>query len=310
MSVDRQADTYQTPNLSSHLSSSDSPGGPPRAQNDNAFSEAPVGRPEAGHVHLRLGEKREEERRLEDRRVERGGPKYSSGASFTDASRHPRASSTTTTTEDIPILPPLQVTNENEVQRRGLAPLPEEVVDPDSFDLAPAPRPDWERPELFSLERRSLLLFSKAHLRIIFRDLKLLRRFSAFLVEHRPESVPLLVYHLDVRKALAAIKYTNAVTEMLRPLDALDFTREPAPKTSNDVLRRKADASFEVLAHQDLPAWITSVWMKAVEVSIRRRINGSLPSQLRECVMDLSCAVPGSFASPFDTFRVLTKGDG
>lgn len=306
MSVDQQADAHQIPNLSSHLSNSDLSGVPPHAHKDNAFSAAPVGKPEAGH--LRLEEKREEERRLEERRVERGGPKYSSGTSFTDASRHPRTSSTTT--EDIPILPPLQVTNENEVHRRGLAPLPEEVVDPDSFDLVPAPRPDWERPELFSLERRSLLLFSKAHLRIIFRDLKLLRRFSAFLVEHRPESVPLLVYHLDVRKALAAIKYTNAVTEMLRPLDALDFTREPAPKTSNEVLRRKADASFEVLAHQDLPAWITSVWMKAVEVSIRRRINGSLPSQLRECVMDLSCAVPESSASQFYTSRVLTKGDG
>lgn len=273
-----------------------------------------AGRPEAGH--LRLGDKSEDEKRNEQsRRAERGGgPMYSSGASLTDASRHQRPSTTTTTTTtaDIPILPPLQVTNEDEVQRRGLAPLPEEVVDPDGFDLAPAPRPDWERPELFSLERRSLLLFSRAHLRIIFRDLKLLRRFSAFLVEHRPASVPLLVYHLDVRKALAAIRYTNAVAGALPPLEGLAVSREPAPRTSNEALRRRADASFDVLAHQDLPAWITSVWMRAVEVSIRRRINGSLPSQLRECVVDLRmCRVRERKVPSGHQIRLmLTKGDG
>lgn len=184
----------------------------------------------------------------------------------------------------MPNLPALQITNESEVHARGLAPLSEDVIDPDSFDLAPAPRPGWERPELFSLERRSLLMFSKTHMRIVFHDLKLLRKFSAFLVEHRPESVPLLVYHLDARKALAAIKYTNAVSDRLKLLGSLDFTKEPTPRTVNDILRKKAEASFEVLANEDLPAWITSVWMKAVEVSIRRRINGSLPSQLRECV--------------------------
>lgn len=190
--------------------------------------------------------------------------------------------------DDTLSLPPLQVSNEHEVHARGLGPLPEDAIDPDSFDLVPPPRPDWEKPELFNLERRSLLMFSKTHLRIIFQDLKLLRKFSAFLVENRPGSVPLLVYHLDVRKALAAIKYTNAVNDHLRPLPSLEFTKEPAPKTTNDILKEKAEASFAALANEDLPAWITSVWMRAVEVSIRRRINGSLPSQLREYVMSCS----------------------
>lgn len=184
-------------------------------------------------------------------------------------------------------LPPLQINNEHEVLARGLGPLPEDVVDPDGFDLAPSPRLSWEKPEMYSQERKSLLMFSKIHMRIVFQDLKLLRKFSAFLVEHRPDSVSLLVYHLDTRKALAAIKYTNALAASLKPLDGLDFTREVAPNTANEVLRRKAEASFERLANEDLPAWITSVWMKAVEVSIRRRINGSLPSQLREYVSDL-----------------------
>ncbi|KAJ4387605.1 hypothetical protein N0V93_008201 [Gnomoniopsis smithogilvyi] len=180
-------------------------------------------------------------------------------------------------------LPPLQLSSEASGRARGLQPLRETDVDPDSFDLAaPAPAGVEVRPLLEPLERRSLLMFSKTHLRIVFADLKLLRRFSVFLMEHRPEHVPLLVYHLDVRKALAAIRYTNSVTSLLKPMEGLAFTREQAPETMNEGLMRKLEESFSVLANEDLPAWITSVWMRAVEVSIRRRINGSLPTQLRD----------------------------
>lgn len=110
-------------------------------------------------------------------------------------------------------------------------------------------------------------------------------------MEHRPQHVPLLVYHLDARKALAAVRYANAVAGELprrvecgegREEEMLAFTREPVAGIECAALVRKAEESFRVLADEDLPAWITSVWMRAVEVSIRRRINGSLPTQLRE----------------------------
>lgn len=190
----------------------------------------------------------------------------------------------TESSDGIANLPPLQVSNEEEARARGLAPLREEAVDLDSFDLAPPPQADREKPEKYSLERRAFYMFSKTHLRIIFKDFRLLRKFTAFLVEYRPESVSLLVYHLDARKAVAALKYSNAVGDCLRPVDALPFTRAATPRSTNEELKRKAEASFEILANEDLPAWITAVWMRAVEVSIRRRINGSLPTQLRECV--------------------------
>ncbi|KKY36789.1 putative hisactophilin c49s mutant phototropin phy3 fusion protein [Diaporthe ampelina] len=101
---------------------------------------------------------------------------------------------------------------------------------------------------------------------------------------HRPKSLPLFVYYLDTIKALAAFKYANAVREGLEPLDAYDFTRETAavPRTVNDCLERKADAAFELLAQEDLPAFITHVWMQFVETSIRRRITGSMPAHLRD----------------------------
>lgn len=198
---------------------------------------------------------------------------------------------TTQSSDGISNLPPLQVSNEEEASARGLAPLREEAVDLDSFDLAPPPQADREKPEKYSLERRSFYMFSMTHLRIIFQDFRLLRKFTAFLVEYRPESVPLLVYHLDARKAMAALRYSNAVRDCLRPVESLAFTRAATPKSTNKELRRKAEASFAMLAHEDLPAWITAVWMRAVEISIRRRINGSLPSQLRECVSSLSLSL-------------------
>lgn len=106
------------------------------------------------------------------------------------------------------------------------------------------------------------------------------------MTAHRPKSIPLLVYYLDTVKALAAFKYANAISEALEPLDAYDFTRDTAaaPKTVNDCLERKATAAFELLAQEDLPAFITNVWVQFVEVSIRRRIVGSMPAHLREYV--------------------------
>ncbi|KAG8163404.1 hypothetical protein KVR01_006701 [Diaporthe batatas] len=101
---------------------------------------------------------------------------------------------------------------------------------------------------------------------------------------HRPKSVALLVYYLDTVKALAAFKYANAISEALEPLDEYEFTRDTdaVPQTANDRLEWKADSAFELLAQEDLPAFITSVWMQFVETSIRRRIVGSMPAHLRD----------------------------
>lgn len=179
-------------------------------------------------------------------------------------------------------LPALQAANLEHPE--GLEPLCEEEIEPGSFDLV---LPDaTESTGLYSLEERSEFLFSSQHLRIIFGNFTLYQRFSTFMSTHRPKSVPLLVYYLDTVKALAAFKYANAVREALEPLDAYDFTRESeaVPKTVNDCLERKAEAAFELLAQEDLPAFITHVWMQFVETSIRRRIVGSMPAHLREYV--------------------------
>lgn len=102
---------------------------------------------------------------------------------------------------------------------------------------------------------------SKAHLQAIFDDPKQLRRFTSFLGAQRPQSVPLLIYYLDALKALAAMKYSNAVAEALEPLEAHDFTHNAAAATQNSTLEAKARQAFEMLARDDLPAFVTYTWV-------------------------------------------------
>ncbi|CAO2657285.1 Nn.00g034110.m01.CDS01 [Neocucurbitaria sp. VM-36] len=159
-----------------------------------------------------------------------------------------------------------------------LSPLLED--DPKSFDLVCAPTENERRQ--FSLETRSDQLFSKEHLEAIFQDTASLLRFTSFLSIARPKSVPVLIYYLDALKALRAVNYANAVAEALEPINGLDFTETPARPTVNAVLEEKANRAFAVLVQDDLPAFITHIFIQTVSVSISKRVTGNLPPLLRE----------------------------
>lgn len=173
-------------------------------------------------------------------------------------------------------LPPLQEKGNLEDER--LSPLLED--DPKSFDLISAPS-DGER-SLFSLETQSEKLFSKEHLEAIFQDTASLLRFTSFLSIARPQSVPILIYYLDALKALRAINYANAVAEALEPISNHPFTENLARPTVNAVLEEKASRAFDLLVRDDLPAFITHIFIQTVSVSISKRVTGSLPPLLRE----------------------------
>ncbi|KAG7149241.1 Phototropin like protein [Verticillium longisporum] len=151
-----------------------------------------------------------------------------------------------------------------------------------------SPDPDYSAPRdqgisrQHSLETRSEVLFSKEHLKGIFSDYMLLQKFTDFLADARRESLPLLTYYLDSMKALRAIAYANAISRALDATDGHDFTIEGPGKTTNTALEKKAEAAFEALTREDLPAYITHLWTQTVSVSIKRRITGTLPVQLRE----------------------------
>ena len=148
-----------------------------------------------------------------------------------------------------------------------------------SFDLV---APAEEGRQAFSLETRSEQLFSRAHLEIIFANPSSLLRFTAFLSSHRPQSVPILIYYLDALKALKAIRYANAIAEALSPIPSYAFTANLATPTSNRELENKAASAFQVLTDEELPAFITYVFVQVVSQSISRRITGTLAPHLRE----------------------------
>ena len=148
-----------------------------------------------------------------------------------------------------------------------------------SFDLVAAAD---DGHQTFSLEKRSEQLFSREHLEVLFSDPSLLLRFTAFLSTHRPQSVPILIYYLDALKALKAIKYANAIAEALSPIPGHDFTTNPAKSTVNNELESKATQAFDSLVTDDLPAYITQLYIQIVSLSISRRITGTLAPHLRE----------------------------
>ena len=187
------------------------------------------------------------------------------------------ASTSTSLTPSFHALPPLQTKGPID-EYDHLSPVLED--DPSNFDLLAAP--SSQITGVYQMEKRGEQLMSESHLRLIFQDPKLLLRFTGFLSSHRPESIRTLIYYLDALKALRAIEYANAITEALEPLGELDFTREPIRATVNAGLQDRAHRAFEVLAREDLPAYVAYTWIQVVSVSIQRRITGTLAPHLRE----------------------------
>ncbi|KAF2440262.1 hypothetical protein P171DRAFT_367768 [Karstenula rhodostoma CBS 690.94] len=159
-----------------------------------------------------------------------------------------------------------------------LSPLLED--DPQSYELV-APTSNTSS-RAFDLETRSEQLFSREHLQAIFRDTPSLLRFTGFLSTARPKSVPILIYYLDALKALRAIQYANAVAEALEPIPGQEFTEHPPRSTINAVLEDKAQQAFDILVRDELPAFITHVFIQHVSVSVQKRVTGNLPPMLRE----------------------------
>lgn len=155
----------------------------------------------------------------------------------------------------------------------------EDQLNPGSFDLVAPCDTDVKQ---YSLETRSELLFSADHLKVIFKDPSLFLRFTEFLGAERASSVPILLYYLDAVKALKALEYSNALGNSLEPIRGFEFTGVTVKSARNVDLEEKANKAFDALVREDLPAYITHVYIQTVSVSIQRRITGTLPPHLRE----------------------------
>jgi hypothetical protein len=151
--------------------------------------------------------------------------------------------------------------------------------DPRSFELVSPPPQDVKG---FSVERRAEEMFSRAHLAEIFADPSSMLRFTSFLSNRRPNSIPLLIYYLDAVKSLKAIKYANSIVRSLAPIDGHAFTNTAIENTTNAALEARAQEAFDALVNEDLPAYISDVFMQVVNLSLRRRVTGTMPAHLRD----------------------------
>lgn len=175
-----------------------------------------------------------------------------------------------------------------------------------SFDLVAPPE---EAHQPFSLETRTEQLFSREHLQVVFSNPTLLLRFTAFLSTHRHGSVPLLIYYLDALKALRAIRYSNAVAEALSPIRGHSFTTAPVQATTNSALEDRAAQAFDALVEDDLPAYITHMYIQIVSLSISQRITGTLAPHLREASEGLAeCFVVTDVTRPDNPIVFASEG--
>ncbi|GAB0134453.1 hypothetical protein EsDP_00002824 [Epichloe bromicola] len=208
-----------------------------------------------------------------------------SHVSLADSAADSTATSASTSTSSVVPLPALQIKGEFAENGLLLHPLPEEELDPGSFDIV---APLRQEPKVYSLAKRSEDLFSKEHMSIILGDARLLGQFSRFLADVRPRSLPLLTYYLDADKAIRAIDYANSVAAELEKLDGYDFASGPADRVASRTLEAKHDAAFEALAREELPMFITHVWIRIVSLSIKQRVMGTMPPHLREASSGLA----------------------
>jgi hypothetical protein len=156
----------------------------------------------------------------------------------------------------------------------------EHLVAPrDEFDLA-APIKDGDY--LHSLETLSELLFAREHLKYIFADPSSLLDFTSFLRACRPQSIPMLMYHLDTTEALKAVTYALTIAKSLEPIKGHGFTSSSTETTLNSELEDRAEKAFDVLVEEELPAFVTQLYVQTVKSSMTRRILGPSASPVQE----------------------------
>ncbi|POS85153.1 hypothetical protein EPUL_003265, partial [Erysiphe pulchra] len=152
------------------------------------------------------------------------------------------------------------------------------------FDLRPPPPPtETHESRIEDVMKR---LYSEEHLYYVLRDQTQFQRFMSFLNRYRPNLVPNLTRYMEMRKAMKAVEYANALARTIQwpsHSDYYKFSRVDAAQT--DVrFEDYATREVNVLISEALPAWITYLLVNVVSDCVIRDITGlSLPI-IRELV--------------------------
>jgi hypothetical protein len=152
--------------------------------------------------------------------------------------------------------------------------------DPRSFDLVPATTGGPQRG--YNIEERAALLLGGRHLQTIFDDPRLYKNFVSWIQTYRPGSIPRLTIYRQAMKAIQAIKYSNAITSSMMPVEGRPFTEDKIEETVFPHLEELAKRAFDELVAEDFPAYICSIWIPIISATVHQRINGALPDSLKQ----------------------------
>ncbi len=133
-------------------------------------------------------------------------------------------------------------------------------------------------------------LFSKEHLHFILADHVLFYRFSSFLNRFKPHIVPTLVRYLEMRKAMKAIEYANAVARSIRWPSHTDYCKFSKVQAAVTDVRFEDYATRELmlLCAEALPAFITHSLVGVITECVSKEITGQVIPVLQDLVGNLA----------------------
>ncbi|KAG8533271.1 uncharacterized protein KY384_002054 [Bacidia gigantensis] len=154
-----------------------------------------------------------------------------------------------------------------------------------NFDLKPPP-PNIKVKHIDTLAEK---LLSGNHLDIILNDPSFFLRFTAFLNRYKPNIAPTLVQYLEMKKAIKAVEYANALSESLQATTEDPNSPDPVRVASLEPeFKAWGDKIFNSLVTDALPAYVTTCLTKVVTEYMIKEITGAGMPVHRELVSGLA----------------------
>lgn len=127
-----------------------------------------------------------------------------------------------------------------------------------------------------NVEGLSELLFSYEHLDYIIQDSILYTRLTEFLARYQPNLIPIVLHHMEIRKATKALEYANAVAGSLGSFPG-DSGSQPiqAAAAMNKDLEERRQRVIDILMSEALPAQINFSLIDVVTNAMQKAIRGA-----------------------------------
>ena len=109
-----------------------------------------------------------------------------------------------------------------------------------------------------------------------------LARFRDFLTEERPRSIPTLTHYLNACKALKSIQYANALVRLSIDVPTPGINQSsPIGIVESPALEKRVQDALIALTAEELPAFITAIFINITSKVVEERIRGTLPDRFR-----------------------------